>query len=154
MTITTIISIEKLAEKATADGIEKIGVGAFITDAQGHLLVLQRAEEEFLGDMWEIPSGGVEPGETWEQALIREVREETGLAVTRIGAFVNSFDYISGSGRKTREHHFVVEVASTDALHLSPEHQTSAWIVDASQLGPLMTPEMRASVEGFLRHSS
>ena len=55
-------------------------VGAIITDAAGRLLLVKRGHEPGKG-LWSIPGGRVEPGETDEQAVIREVREETGLAV-------------------------------------------------------------------------
>ena len=55
-------------------------VGAIITDAAGRLLLIKRGHEPGKGQ-WSIPGGRVEPGETDEQAVIREVREETGLAV-------------------------------------------------------------------------
>jgi ADP-ribose pyrophosphatase YjhB (NUDIX family) len=55
-------------------------VGAIITDAAGRLLLIRRGHEPGQG-LWSLPGGRVEPGETDEQALIREVREETGLAV-------------------------------------------------------------------------
>lgn len=139
-----------LMTQAKNDGIEKIGVGAFICDPMGRLLVLQRAEAEFLGNMWEIPSGGVESGESWEQALCREVLEETSLVVSHIGDYVNCFDYKSGSGRLTREHHFCVGVADYGSLHLSPEHKASAWISDVAQIGVLITPQMQAAIAGFL----
>jgi mutator protein MutT len=46
--------------------------GAVIRD--GRILVIRvRAQE------WELPKGGIEPGETAEQAAVREVREETGI---------------------------------------------------------------------------
>jgi 8-oxo-dGTP diphosphatase len=55
-------------------------VGAIITDAAGRLLLIKRAHEPGKG-LWSIPGGRIEPGETDEQAVIREVREETGLVV-------------------------------------------------------------------------
>jgi ADP-ribose pyrophosphatase YjhB (NUDIX family) len=55
-------------------------VGAIITDAAGRLLLIRRGHEPGKG-LWSLPGGKVEPGETDEQALIREVGEETGLSV-------------------------------------------------------------------------
>jgi A/G-specific adenine glycosylase len=48
---------------------------------RGRYLVGKRPAGTLLGGLWEFPGGKVEPGETYEQALIREVREETGLEV-------------------------------------------------------------------------
>lgn len=56
-------------------------VGAVITDDQGRLLLILRGHEPGQG-LWSIPGGRIEPGETDQQAVIREVREETGLEVT------------------------------------------------------------------------
>ncbi len=59
-------------------------VGAVVRDAAGRLLLVQRANEPGRG-LWSIPGGRVEPDETAEQALVREVAEETGLPVVPTG---------------------------------------------------------------------
>jgi len=56
-------------------------VGAVIKDEAGRLLLIRRGHEPGKG-LWSIPGGRIEPGESDEAALVREVREETGLAVT------------------------------------------------------------------------
>jgi 8-oxo-dGTP diphosphatase len=55
-------------------------VGAVIKDASGRLLLIRRGHEPGAG-LWSLPGGRVEPGETGEQAVVREVLEETGLQV-------------------------------------------------------------------------
>jgi ADP-ribose pyrophosphatase YjhB (NUDIX family) len=50
--------------------------GACIRDEQGRILLLRRSD-----GMWSVPGGGLEPGERLDQAVVREVREETGLEV-------------------------------------------------------------------------
>jgi 8-oxo-dGTP diphosphatase len=55
-------------------------VGAVIRDAADRILLVKRGHEPGRG-LWSVPGGRIEPGETDEQALIREVREETGLEV-------------------------------------------------------------------------
>ena len=53
---------------------------ALIRDAAGRILITQRkADKEWAPLKWEIPGGGVRAGETSEQAVLREVAEETGL---------------------------------------------------------------------------
>lgn len=139
-----------LVAQARHDGVQKIGVGAFIRDPAGRLLVLQRAQPEFLGNMWEIPSGSIKGGEAWETALVREVREETHMELTHIGDYMGCFDYQSGSGRLTREHHFEVAVADTGRLLLSPGYKASAWITDVRQIGVLITPPMKKAISDYL----
>jgi 8-oxo-dGTP diphosphatase len=55
-------------------------VGAVVFDAQGRLLMIQRGHDPGAG-LWSIPGGRIEPGETDEQALVRELLEETNLQV-------------------------------------------------------------------------
>ncbi|HXT44395.1 MAG TPA: NUDIX hydrolase [Pseudonocardiaceae bacterium] len=55
-------------------------VGAVVFDDAGRLLLVRRAHEPGRG-RWSIPGGRVEVGETDAHAVIREVAEETGLAV-------------------------------------------------------------------------
>jgi 8-oxo-dGTP diphosphatase len=55
-------------------------VGAVIRDDQGRLLLVKRGHEPGAG-LWSLPGGRIEPGETDAEALVREMREETGLEV-------------------------------------------------------------------------
>ena len=50
-----------------------------LIDTDGRLLIAQRPEGKNLAGLWEFPGGKVEPGETPEAALIRELREELGI---------------------------------------------------------------------------
>jgi 8-oxo-dGTP diphosphatase len=55
--------------------------GAIIRDEAEQLLLIQRRNEPGAG-LWSLPGGRIEAGETGEQAVVREVAEETGLVVT------------------------------------------------------------------------
>jgi 8-oxo-dGTP diphosphatase len=50
-----------------------------LIDADGRVLLAQRPEGKSLAGLWEFPGGKVEPGETPEVALIRELKEELGI---------------------------------------------------------------------------
>ena len=56
-------------------------VAAAITDPRGRVLLARRTIGRDLAGLWEFPGGKVEPGETPEQALIRELQEELGIHV-------------------------------------------------------------------------
>jgi 8-oxo-dGTP diphosphatase len=51
----------------------------------GKILIAKRPAGKHLAGFWEFPGGAVEPGETAEQAVVRELREELGLEVTVTG---------------------------------------------------------------------
>src|SRR3954470_12515537 len=55
-------------------------VGAVVRGVAGRLLMIRRGREPSRG-LWSLPGGRVEAGETAEEAVVREVREETGLEV-------------------------------------------------------------------------
>lgn len=63
-------------------------MGAVITDGAGRILLVRRGRPPGAG-LWSVPGGRVEPGETDADAVTREVREETGLAVT-VGALLGA----------------------------------------------------------------
>ncbi|ESY75186.1 (deoxy)nucleoside triphosphate pyrophosphohydrolase [Mesorhizobium sp. M1050] len=50
-----------------------------LVDADGRVLLAQRPEGKQLAGLWEFPGGKVEPGETPEQCIIRELHEEIGV---------------------------------------------------------------------------
>ncbi|WP_326704307.1 NUDIX hydrolase [Streptomyces cyaneofuscatus] len=132
---------ETLLADARRDGIEKYVVGALITDEGGRVLLLRRRADDFLGGLWELPSGGVEPGERLVDALCREVLEETGLTVTQVTGHAGSFDYASRSGRRTRQFTFALTARATGPITLT-EHDDAAW-AEPGDL-PAVSDETRA----------
>jgi 8-oxo-dGTP diphosphatase len=50
-----------------------------LVDADGRVLLAQRPPGKPMAGLWEFPGGKIEPGETPEQSLVRELREELGI---------------------------------------------------------------------------
>jgi 8-oxo-dGTP diphosphatase len=50
-----------------------------LIDGEGRILLAQRPEGKSMAGLWEFPGGKVEPGETPEAALVRELHEELGI---------------------------------------------------------------------------
>jgi len=79
-------TIPRLRRAARASILDRVSgsvipcVGAVIKDGRGRLLLIKRGHAPGAG-LWSLPGGRIEPGETDAEALIREMREETGLVI-------------------------------------------------------------------------
>lgn len=68
-------------------------VGAVIFDKKiNKYLVTMRDKERYQGGLWEFPGGKIEPGETKEEALIREIEEELNCTI-KVGALIEDYTY-------------------------------------------------------------
>lgn len=84
----------------------RVGVGGVLLD-EGRVLLIRRAHPPLQG-RWSIPGGTVEWGETLDQALRREMLEETGLRV-RVGPLLTAFDRVERAGGEVRWHYVIVD---------------------------------------------
>ena len=123
---------EHLIHEAKKDDIVRFVVGAVIKNLN-KILVLGRKDDDFFGGIDELPSGEVETGESLIDALKREILEETGLIINDTPVYIGYFDYLSKSGKSTRQFNFVVSV-NNNFVRINPEeHKCYKWI-DFSQL--------------------
>ena len=87
--------------------------GACITNEQGEILLQKRSDKE---ELWGFPGGALEIGESIEEAMIREVKEETGLNVNveyLIGVYSKYFaTYPNGDSAQSICYLFKCNVAS------------------------------------------
>ena len=136
-----------LIEKGKENGIEKNVVGAVILNKKNEVLIMSRKLDDFMGGIDELPSGNMEKGEDIFTALKREVKEETNLDLKDVVCFINSFDYISGSGKKARQYNFAITVEKEDDIKLT-EHDAYKWetIQDAMENSKI-TDEVKECLE-------
>ncbi|MFQ5811758.1 MAG: NUDIX hydrolase [Anaerolineae bacterium] len=127
------------------------GVAILCRSADGRslLMVLQgRPDEE---PTWAVPGGSIEPGETAEQAAIREVKEETGLEVR----IVRPYAVVEGVREygAYRVHYFQADVVGGEAKAGDPDgliHQV-AWVPAGRLPGLRLSHEdQRQILMGFM----
>lgn len=112
---------------------------ALIRDESGRILLIRRsADSRWWPNLWELPGGKPDPGETFAQTLIREVREETGLEIEMthlVGAAEHDLPHI-------RLVFLVMEARIVGGtLKLSEEHGEHRWATDEELAGlELMGP--------------
>ncbi|HLY40082.1 MAG TPA: NUDIX hydrolase [Terracidiphilus sp.] len=109
-----------------------IGVGAVIVD-RGRVLLVRRGHEPLLGK-WSLPGGLIEVGETLQSALVREVREETGLVVEPV-ELIELIDSIHRDGERVRYHFVIADYlcrVTSGGLLAASDADEARW-VDRSQ---------------------
>jgi 8-oxo-dGTP diphosphatase len=82
------------------------GVGAVITNSAGHVALVRRGNAPREGQ-WSIPGGRIEWGETIEEALLREIMEETGLTV-KVERLIDVVDFIVRDAAGAVTGHYVL----------------------------------------------
>jgi 8-oxo-dGTP diphosphatase len=105
---------------------QRVVGAAILADHDGtlHVLAGERSSPPALAGRWEFPGGKVEPGETDEQALVRECREELGVTI-RVGARLGPDLPIPGDTPRVLR---VYEAALTGGQPVAGEHSRIAWL--------------------------
>jgi 8-oxo-dGTP diphosphatase len=117
-------------------------VGAVIKDDRGRLLLIKRGHDPGAG-LWSLPGGRVEPGETDAEALVREMREETGLVV-RPGRLLGSVRRPYGDGDVVDIRDYTATVIG-GTLNAGDDAAEARW-VDGADFGGLPLTEGLAEI--------
>src|SRR4051812_21946934 len=72
--------------------MDSVDVSAGLVFREGKLLITQRHADAHLGGLWEFPGGKREPNESFEECLVRELREELGIEV-EMGPLIESLTH-------------------------------------------------------------
>lgn len=67
-------------------------VGVMLVNPAGHVFVGQRLDSEL--DAWQMPQGGIDPGESVQEAALRELWEETGLEASSVRIEAETEDWL------------------------------------------------------------
>lgn len=107
-----------------------MGVGAVLVH-QGRVLLIRRAQEPLRG-RWVVPGGTVELGETLEDAVVREVREETGISVRPLEV-MTVFDRIERRDGAVLYHYVIVDYRCefvSGVLQAATDARDAAWVTE------------------------
>ena len=114
------------------------------------VLAVQRAHTTRCPTAWETVHGRIEQGESPEQAAVREVREETGLAVRRLYNVVVQPFYLHKLATVELAVVFAAFVSRTDPLVLGEEHMRYEWLSPDDALERFVWPRERSALRDVL----
>jgi 8-oxo-dGTP diphosphatase len=107
-----------------------------------YLFLLRSAKDNVRPLEWDIPGGGIEPGESKKEALIREVKEETGLDISSCRAIqIKEWQKISRSGKNISGTDFLCFLNKPGKIRISKEHILAKWFSQEKILSHSKTPE-------------
>ncbi len=124
-------------------------VGALIINAEGQLFLMQSHKWR---DSWVVPGGHIELGERMEEALRREVKEETGLDIHDL-QFLLYQEFVYDEAFWKRRHFIFFDYAcKTDMteVRLNDEAQTYQWVRPEKAFELPMDVYTRRAIEKYL----
>jgi 8-oxo-dGTP diphosphatase len=102
-------------------------VAAVIERSDRRILIGQRRHGDTSPLKWEFPGGKVRRGETFEQALARELREELGVTLTKSAEIASVRHQYAATPEELEIHFFAAQIAELDA---SPNaFEQTAWVL-------------------------
>jgi 8-oxo-dGTP diphosphatase len=97
--------------------------GGVVCRDDGAVLLVHRPRY----DDWSLPKGKLDPGESFEQAALREVEEETGVRA-RLGRALPSIEYRDNKGREKVVRYWVMEIEADPGFEPNDEVDELAWL--------------------------
>jgi ADP-ribose pyrophosphatase YjhB (NUDIX family) len=126
---------------------------AIVTNAQGHILLHRRSDN----NLWALPGGTMEIGESVSQTIVREVREETGLLVEPerlVGIYSNPKHVIAFNDGEVRQEFslcFTCHMLGGE-LHTSEESSELAFFPPKEIEHLAMHESIRVRITHYLEH--
>ena len=102
---------------------EQVRAAGGVIVRDGRVAIVHRPRH----DDWSLPKGKLDPGESWEEAALREVQEETGLRA-RITGELTPAHYLDAKGRDKTVRWYRMEIVDEGALEPSGEVDELRWV--------------------------
>jgi 8-oxo-dGTP diphosphatase len=120
-----------------------VAVGAVVLDPTERVLLVRRAKPPRAG-AWTLPGGHVEPGETLEAAVVREVLEETGVEA-RVVCTLGVVD-VAGEGFSYAIHEHLLVAGDGAAPRAADDAADARWVAPADLASLPLRPEVLAVI--------
>lgn len=125
----------------------QVALKALLVNAEGQVLLLRRCHSDTLApDEWDTPGGKMHFGETPEEALRREVLEETGITIARVRRVLNVWTLLKSESKQLVGITYVCDHDGGE-VRLSAEHDDYSW-VDVAEI--LRAPDLEAGLRNTL----
>jgi 8-oxo-dGTP diphosphatase len=124
-----------------------VRVTAGIIEGDGKVLIGRRKPGKHMGGKWEFPGGKIEPGETPEESLVRELAEELGVQA-RVGRFLGRA-FFEGDGVSLEL--LVYRVEGVEGTPVLREHEELRWVKPEELLSYDLADSDRAVVKELYR---
>lgn len=130
-------------------------VSCFVARRRGathEFLQLRRASGKYMGDTWQLVTGGIDPNETAWLAALRELQEETALVPAEFFQIdvVNTF-YLAQTDSICHSPMFCAVVADDAEVKLNSEHTAFRWVPRDQIVSKVMWPGERAALAEVFR---
>lgn len=130
----------------------RLAVKALVRDQQGEkiLLIRRSAQSRQFKGKWDLPGGKVDAGESFDEALRREVAEETGVEIS-VDALAGALEFETPGARLAV---LVMECRQLSGeVRLSDEHDAHAWVPREELPNMEFGGRLRSFVETYLQPS-
>ena len=139
---------------------QPVSVLVVLHDGNGNILLIERADR---AGFWQSVTGSIEAGETLAQTALREVQEETGIALSKgqLHDWQQSRQYEiyphwrhrypPGITRNT-EHVFSARISPDTAIRLSKEHTAFCWLERTDAAEKVFSPSNRQAILELTEH--
>lgn len=129
----TDITMSSLPDRIAGEIVNKptfnVGLKAVVLNSKNEMLLIQRSAENTVAGKWDIPGGRMSFGESLDEALAREVREESGLEVEAIGTVLSVCTFMRDVSASNQIVRITFAVRATEGeIMLSDEHQAYEWV--------------------------
>lgn len=127
---------------------ELVEVVLFRRNPVPEFLVLQRSDEEDIyPGLWQLVSGGIEPGEKAYEAALREVKEETGFKPVALynTPLTNTFYFYTNDSVNVSPV-FAAEINHQEKIKLSREHKDFRWLAKEEAVSLLVWPGQKTAI--------